>query len=703
MSRVRITRGLTRAAALVAACGITVPGAVALDAAPAEAVTIYRAADPGYALPWNGHYTWLGAYNNPAGSGLSWCTEIDAIAPSPSNVVSTYEITGDSNMMPLGGEDVALHSSAQMRWILDTYEDVATADSRAAISVIVHLNYDATNQDSWGKYWGMVQSRYPQVAKLVRDYVYQAKAPWAGATPEAKTENKRVGDVHNIGVQNQDGGWVAGIPLTVTLDGPAVFDETGTNTWSGQTPNQPLTLKWHATGNGKVTFKTSFKQAYWVNKIQSSPGKQDMIYRWGDPREVTVPGPSVEAAHVEVRTKAVSAGGDKLVAGLPGEKITDEVCYSGVDAGKEYEVSGRLMNRKSGKEITDQTGKAYTASKTFTPSESEGCVDVEFVVDGRDVVDVPMVVFERLATGGEVVATHEDVNDEDQQLNGAPSVKTTAMGREGTKDIDAKPDQKITDTVCYTSLIAGKEYRLEGVLMDQSTSKPLLDEAKKEITASKTFTPSESEGCVDVEFVVDGRLLTKAPTVVFEDLYQGKRKIAVHADINDEGQTIPPAPEVKTTATDKADGDKFIEPKADQVITDQVCYTGLKPGKAYKLAGTLMDKAANSPLKKADGSDVMAEREFTPSESEGCVDVEFVVDGSLLGGRDLVVFESLLHQGREVALHADINDEGQTVRVTPPPPTLVKTGATAGMFALLACVLMGLGVVTTTTRRKLNA
>src|SRR5699024_1016963 len=134
------------------------------------------------------------------------------------------EITGNSNMMPLGGEDVALHSSAQMRWILDTYEDVATADSRAAISVIVHLNYDATNADSWGKYWGMVQSRYPQVAKLVRDYVYQAKAnaPWQGAAPEAKTENKRIGDVHNIGVQNQDGGWIAGIPVTVTLDGPAV-------------------------------------------------------------------------------------------------------------------------------------------------------------------------------------------------------------------------------------------------------------------------------------------------------------------------------------------------------------------------------------------------------------------------------------------------------------------------------------------------
>lgn len=147
-------RAVAKVTAGVAVVGVIASGMVGVGATPAEAVTIYRAADPGYALPWNGHYTWLGAYNNPAGSGLSWRTEIDASAPGPNNVVSTYEITGNSNMMQLGGEDVMIHSSAQMRWILDTYQKTATADSRATIAVIVHLNYDATSADSWGKYWG---------------------------------------------------------------------------------------------------------------------------------------------------------------------------------------------------------------------------------------------------------------------------------------------------------------------------------------------------------------------------------------------------------------------------------------------------------------------------------------------------------------------------------------------------------------------
>ena len=38
-------------------------------------------------------------------------------------------------------------------------------------------------------------------------------------------------------------------------------------------------------------------------------------------------------------------------------------------------------------------------------------------------------------------------------------------------------------------------------------------------------------------------------------------------------------------------------------------------------------------------------------------------DASLLGGRDLVAFESLRKDEAEVASHADLSDEGQTVHV----------------------------------------
>ena len=62
-----------------------------------------------------------------------------------------------------------------------------------------------------------------------------------------------------------------------------------------------------------------------------------------------------------------------------------------------------------------------------------------------------------------------------------------------------------------------------------------------------------------------------------------------------------------------------------------------------------------------------AERRFTPISPSGTVEVEFSFDASALAGRDVVVFESLEHEGREIAAHADIYDEGQTVTIADKP------------------------------------
>ena len=66
---------------------------------------------------------------------------------------------------------------------------------------------------------------------------------------------------------------------------------------------------------------------------------------------------------------------------------------------------------------------------------------------------------------------------------------------------------------------------------------PVMENGK-EVTAETTFTAKSSSGTVDVEFKVDGSLLKVKSVVVFEDLYQDDLKMAVHADIEDEGQTV---------------------------------------------------------------------------------------------------------------------------------------------------------------------
>ena len=110
-------------------------------------------------------------------------------------------------------------------------------------------------------------------------------------------------------------------------------------------------------------------------------------------------------------------------------------------------------------------------------------------------------------------------------------------------------------------------------------------------------------------------------------------------------------------------GDKDVSADAEAKVVDAVAYEGLKAGEEYELSATLVDKATGEPVADASGMPVGAKAQFAPALSTGSRDVEISFDASLLGGRDLVVFESLRKDGAEVASHADLSDEGQTVHV----------------------------------------
>ena len=88
-----------------------------------------------------------------------------------------------------------------------------------------------------------------------------------------------------------------------------------------------------------------------------------------------------------------------------------------------------------------------------------------------------------------------------------------------------------------------------------------------------------------------------------------------------------------------------------------------------------MDKATGEPL-LVDGAEVTAEVEFTPEESAGTVELTYILNASTLAGTTIVVFETLYSNGVEIAAHADINDEAQTVEITEPEKPTLGTTAT---------------------------
>lgn len=98
----------------------------------------------------------------------------------------------------------------------------------------------------------------------------------------AYTSGKRTGTV-NPGVKNSNGQYIAGVKYTLTLNGPAKFDQTGTNTVTGTTTGQETHIPWTATGNGKVTYRVSMNVP--TAAVLNSPG-QDMM-RASDPENQT--------------------------------------------------------------------------------------------------------------------------------------------------------------------------------------------------------------------------------------------------------------------------------------------------------------------------------------------------------------------------------------------------------------------------------
>lgn len=242
---------------------------------------------------------------------------------------------------------------------------------------------------------------------------------------------------------------------------------------------------------------------------------------------------------------------------------------------------------------------------------------------------------------------------------------------EGEKEVDPLDKVTLTDTVSYIGLVPGKEYKVVGVLMDKLTGEKLLVNGQ-EIIAETTFIAEAKNGSVDVTFVFDATGLHGKEVVVFEDLYRDNIKIASHADIMDDDQTIKiKNPEIGTTAS--FDGAKEIDPLDEVTLTDTVSYKDLTPGKEYRATGVLMDKLTGKEL-LINGEKVTAEATFIAEEASGSIDVTFTFNATGLHGKEIVVFEDLYHEKVLLATHADIDDEGQTVRIRNPK---IHTTATA--------------------------
>ena len=404
-------------------------------------------------------------------------------------------------------------------------------------------------------------------------------------------------------------------------------------------------------------------------------------------------GQTVTIKNPKIATTALDGiDNDKNVVTDNETVIVDTVEYHNLVPGKEYTLKGSMQvkGEKDGKPVAtplEVGGKAVTAETTFTPEAAHGTVNVTFAFDSRDLEDgTQLVVFENLERNGNVLVTHEDIEDINQMVVvTVPGISTSARdGIDGDKDVVVDDETTVIDTVEYKNLVPGKEYTLNGKLYSKSTGKPLMV-GDKPVTGQTVFTPEKADGKVEVTFTFDSRdLEDKMDIVVFESLVRSGTELASHADIDDKNQTVTVThPEIGTTAVDGADGDKNVITDDTTEVIDTVEYTGLIPGKEYTLKGTLHVKVTDEegnvtekPL-EVDGKPVTGQTVFTPEKADGKVDVVFHFNSlTVLHDTEIVAFESLEKNGVEIAAHADIEDKAQTVTVKHP---FITTSALDGI------------------------
>ena len=384
-------------------------------------------------------------------------------------------------------------------------------------------------------------------------------------------------------------------------------------------------------GNVDVTFYfdgSSLKEGTSLVAFESLSYKDKEIASHAD---VNDSGQTVIITKPKLSTTATDAlDGDKNLIGEDNATIVDTVHYMNVTPGKTYKVSGTLYEKvtdKDGKvtkkQLLDADGNPVTAETEFVPEDTYGTVDVTFAFDASDLKAKDKVVaFESLSLNGKELASHADIEDKSQTVTiTKPTLSTTAVdGLDADKNLIGEGDVTIVDTVKYKNVTPGKTYKVTGTLYEKVTDKDgkvtkkqLLDADGNPVTAETEFVPEDTYGTVDVTFTFDGSLLKdNTPVVAFESLSYKDKEIASHSDIEDEDQTVTMhTSEIGTTATDKLDGDKTVIADAESTVTDKVEYDHVLTGKAYTMAGILMDAKTGLPVLTGEGAKKYTEDDLT--------------------------------------------------------------------------------------------
>ncbi|WP_195226070.1 VaFE repeat-containing surface-anchored protein [Schaalia turicensis] len=701
-------------------------------------------------VPINGLSGWLGTWIPYSGQPVpGLCIQADAVNPAAEVVVTPSQLTVQPSLSRPADLSVDIPQMAYiMKWYTPTSLEFSNTDvDAAATAFLAHVNFE-NSRNAQANVNTLLASVPQNIQNRARQMVAEAKASgvvgWQAGSVTG--ERMRFGTIDGIGVKNGADTYVAGKPFTITLDGPAVFEATGTNTYSSTTAATRIDgIKWRSTANGTVHPSVKYDDLGASALGYASPGgnRQDVIWRDdGKGRSETVAWPSFEVIFDFQPIATSNVGTSKVIDSTT---LVDTITASAdpnYGDGKWLEIDGKPVPvvyegtaYALGQEPVDPRDEVpadakAVATASFTaegPGEHTVNVDVAGLAPGFYTWVWKVVKDTQPGTIGDPAIdikelVHADwhdqfgLGDETTSYRFNANVDTTLSVRETKSGSYLVDDMFVTQMPeSHPNFTARAGFKADELKFTQKLlffpqGQAVTDEniaaaetiSEVQVDASNGFKPSVGSTKFKMKDDTPG-------TYVFVTSFAGDDRVApLTTSVTDKTEQYvvePNPPTLKTTATDKTDGDKTLASSGMVTITDKVCYTNLKPGKEYTLTGTLMDKATGEPL-MVEGKPVTASKTFTPGQADGCENVDFTIDASMLVGKTTVVFERLERDGQTIAVHTDINDEGQTVKGGDEDRGsssrgLAKTGAQiAGVGGLASLALVASGAALALKRRR---
>ena len=201
---------------------------------------------------------------------------------------------------------------------------------------------------------------------------------------------------------------VKGVLMDKATGEPLLIDEKEIRSETTFTPDEP---------SGSVTVEFTFDARY-INEetnivvFESLYSEDKGLATHADIEDVDQ---TVTVKIPKIGTKA-NIDGKKEFTANGDITIDDIVSYKNLTAGKEYTISGVLMDKSTGKAFLVD-GKEVSSEVTFTPETADGEVTVSFTFDGSAITkDTEIVVFETLYRDKTEIAVHADIDDKDQTV-----------------------------------------------------------------------------------------------------------------------------------------------------------------------------------------------------------------------------------------------------------------------------------------------